>query len=271
LQGEFSTDSFAFRSKLSGDFYHEPDDVVRGVTISGHDMGFGLVQSYDGCRFNKFDHLAGSSYPRTEFDSTDVPPCLSEEVKTYLEATTLSLSDYSPITVGNTLLTFLREVVDARVSKVNLRKFTILAEVVLEGFACAVKIRIYRHERGTIVEFQRRSGDAVAFGRFYRKASGYLQGFPDEQIAPEAGSPQEAPHVPGLLPNEAIAPLLDMVVSCQGAKLLAEAASILSVMIKDPTIAAELRRPCAFSALQQLQNVNDFSVAFPASQVLSCM
>lgn len=267
-QRELSTH---FRCELAGDFYCETDDVVRGVTIPGDETGFGPSQSYGGCPFSKFELLAGSHNPRQEFESTGIPPALSEEVKTYLEATTLQLSNCLPATVGNDLLTFLRERVNAQVEKVNLKKFTIRAEVLVEGFACNVKVKIYQHEQTTFVEFQRRSGDAVAFLKFYHKASGYLQGHSHDQVTSEACGAPETPHVPALPPNEAIRPLLDMVSFNQDANLLAEVASALSAMAKDPMIAAELRKPCAFSVLQQLREVNDFSVAFPTSQVLSCM
>lgn len=71
--------------------------------------------------------------------------------------------------------------------------------------------------------------------------------------------------------DEAVAPLLDMANCSQDVRLLAEVASALVVMAQDPMVAMHLRTPCAHSVLRQLQQVNDFSVALPASHLLSCI
>lgn len=270
LQDGFSTDFRSFGHNFSGDFYFEPESVKRGLTLP-FDAVMGFSQTHTGWILNKSDCIGKSSSPRNQFESSDVPPALLEEMKANLELTTVHLKECSPITVGNKLLAILREEIDAQVKKVNWERFTIGADVVLEGLACAIKARIYQQDNSTILEFNRRSGDTVAFHKFYRKVSGHLQGHSCDHIAWDTASPQEVSHMTPLPPNEAIAPLLDMVAASQHVALLAEVALALSVVARDPTVAAQLRMPCALSALQQLQQVSDFSVAFPTSQMLACV
>jgi len=259
----FGTDFAASMPALPGDFYCELDDVVRGVTLPlGDAMGFS-----DSCAGSKAHMLGCASNSGNEFEESDAPPPLTEEMKAYLELTTLRLSEYSAVKVANQLLTFLAQVVDARVHKVNHKKFTIRAEVVLDDFHCDLKVRIYQQVQTSIVEFQRRSGDTVAFNKFFRQASAYLQG----HAFYGASSPPPIPRMITLPPDQAIAPLLDMTHPCQDLAILAEVAAVLAVLAKDPKVAAQLRTACASSALQQLQRVHDFSVACPTSQLLSCI
>jgi len=183
---------------LQGDFYCEPDDVVRGVNLSVVDaMGFSFSQACNKRILKKLD-------------PSDTPPALSEEAKTHLEATTLQTRQYSPNAAVNKLLAFLRGMDDAQVLKVNPNKFTICASAILHGFACDFKIRIYQQEQGSIVEFQRRSGDTLAFLDLYHEASEYLMGPLDSQTAVD---------------NVSIA----HVDSSQPANVLAELAAVLSL------------------------------------------
>lgn len=261
--GGLGADLGAPMPALMGDFYCEPDDVVRGLTLPLGDA-FGFSQACDIDKFSQFAHVEALSIPSSEFHSSDVPPALPDEMRPHLEATTLLLSEHSPIIAANSLLTFLEQVVHARIKKVNRKKFTIRADVSIEGFPCDIKVRIYQEQRASLLEFQRRSGDAVAFMRFYTQASGHLQGQP---ALVDGWRPPEIPRMASLLPDEAIAPLIDMA-EFHDVNLLSDAAAALAVMSDDPAVACHLRMPCAFSAMQHLQQVNDFSVALPASRVL---
>jgi len=264
FQGEFSTESLP---ALSCDFYNLPDDVVRGITLTSSGPA-DYCQTFDG----KLENPEPCVHLKTEFEDVDVPPRLSDELRAYLEVTTLPLSEQAPRTAGNKLLTFLKKVVEARVNRVNWKKFSIRADAVLELRSCNIKVRIYQEDAGCIVEFQRRSGDALAFMQLYRRAALYLQGPSSDQAARIGGNLPQIPHTMGSLPpDQAIAPLLNMVQSSADVHLLAEVASALSTMAADPMVAQELRMPCAFSALQQLQQVNDLSVALPTSRLLACI
>jgi len=181
-----------------------------------------------------------------------------------LEATTLHLSEHSAVIAGNSLITFLEHVVHARIKKVNHKKFTIRADIIIEGFPCDIKVRIYQEQRASLLEFQRRSGDSVAFMRLFSQASGYLQG---QHAAVDSWRQPEIPHMARLPPDEAIAPLIDMA-EFHDVNLLSDAAAALAAMSDDPAIACQLRMPCAFSVMQHFQQVNDFSVAFPTSHML---
>jgi len=259
----FSTDLGAPMPSLMGDFYCEPDDVVRGVTLPLGD-GFGFSQACDIDKFSQFAHVEPFSIPSNEFQTSDVPPALPDELRPHLEATTLHLSEHSAVIAGNSLITFLEHVVHARIKKVNHKKFTIRADIIIEGFPCDIKVRIYQEQRASLLEFQRRSGDTVAFMRFYSQASGYLQG---QHAAVDSWRQPEIPHMARLPPDEAIAPLIDMA-EFHDVNLLSDAAAALAAMSDDPAIACQLRMPCAFSVMQHLQQVNDFSVAFPTSHML---
>jgi hypothetical protein len=97
LNAEFSLSSPA----LFGDFYNEPDDVMRGLTLPAyHDLGF--ANEFQKCERDQ----ENVDSQIQEFQVTDVPPVLSDNVKAYLGCTTLELSEDSPITVGNNIVAF---------------------------------------------------------------------------------------------------------------------------------------------------------------------
>jgi hypothetical protein len=259
--------------RLPGDFYHEADDVVRGITLPFEDT------------VNVSGVFAAGELGKGHFQNTDVPPVLSEETEAYLATTTLRLSG-SASAVGNNLLTFLRKAVDSNTEtlKINPNKFTIRTEVMLDGFPCEIKVRIYKDGQSILVEFQRRSGDAVAFVKLYHQASLHLQADSREgpflhQSILDDGKVQEIPHTGALPPDRAIAPLLDManfsqdvnLLSRWHVNLLSEVASALATMSEDPQVAPQLhvRMQCGLSVLEKLRQVDDFSVAFP-TRMLSC-
>lgn len=252
----------------AGDFYGERKEVTRGVTFhlsSDALMGFSQIDDKQHELGNlKSNHAAVHKHAR-EFDPAHVPPPLEQEVADHLLATKVELSQSSPVRVGNTLLIFLTEKIDARVNKVNIVKYTIRAEAILDGLAFVVKIRLYQKETATVVEFQRRSGDSVAFNKFYHKASAYLHGRPDDQWVQDCWSFCQTPlQVAPVSPKDAIAPLIDMAHLNPNPILLAEVASALCAMAKqDRLVAEELQKPCGLAVLEQLEKYDDFSVSFP--------
>jgi len=260
-QGIFNS----FGPTLSGDFYREPDDVTRGLTLSlNDDFGFGSAFNVD--RTNKLT-CPGTSYE--VFVAEYVAPALSEDVQAFLESSTLQLSESSTAAVGNSLLAFFTNETDAKIKKMSQKKFTIKAEVFVGGIWCCLKVRMYRNEGGTLVEFQKRSGDTIAFFSLYRQASAYLLGASPPQST--TLNPPKIPQNEALPADQAIASLLEMADSCGDMNLLAEVAAALNAMANEPKVAAALRMPCAVSVLHQLEQVEDFRVAHPLSNMLACI
>lgn len=112
------------------------------------------------------------------------------------------------------------------------------------------------------MEFQRRSGDRVAFNKLYRLAEGYLQAPGHRRASVVSQSPPEVQHSLALPAAQRLAPLLDMAAS-EDPALLAEVASVLAVMSLDPQVAAELRTASAWSAMRQLEKVQHVCAALP--------
>jgi len=243
---------------LASDFYCPTEDVTRGLSlILGDDLG-----------------LSRTCKGLNEFEAICPPPVLSEDQRAHLEATTLHLCWQSPMIVGNDLLAFLGGVVDARVNKVNTKKFSIRAGVMLDGFSCDVKVRIYQNNtcQGSIVEFQKRSGDALAFSKFFRRASAHVQGYPSYEPSLCSWNSFQGPTLEKVPPAETIAPLIEMAISTSCLNLLAEFASLLACMAQDPMVAAQLRRmPCAHSVIEKFQDEDDFRIALPTSYIISCI
>lgn len=262
-----SAEAEGLGSRLAGDFYCERENVVRGLSLACSDV-MGLSQTYE-----ELKQAAASWNPSRDFDSMHAAPVLTEETRHNLQSTTLHLSNSLPITAGKALLRFLTQDVQARVNKVNPEKYTVRAEVNLDGLVFAVKIRIYQHEKASFVEFARRSGDSVAFSRFYHMVSAYLQGQSHGQTYLDAGRFRTVPldaDVAPLSPYDSITHLLDL---AKNPYLLAEVASALCILaMQDGRVAAELSSTsCGLSMLQQLSEVDDFSVSLPTAALRSCM
>lgn len=269
-------DCAEYKPLFIGDFYSEPDDVVRGLTLpagfeSSHLGGAGLPfgEMFDGDKMSHAIWLGSSSNLADHFVAEYEPPSISVEIQAFLEPTWLHLTHHSPVAAGNDLLSFLRNEIDAKVSKVSQKKFTLRAEAFVGGLWCSIKVRIYEDGGGSVMEMQRRSGDSISFFNLYRQVSEHFLG--SSALQTVSPSPLRIPDIPSSLPNQGIAPLLDMADSCRDVNMLAEVASALHAMVADPAVAAELRMPCGVAVLEQLSEVSDFRVSFPTSQLLSCM
>jgi len=275
--------------ELLSSFCNEPDDVTRGLTLPEE---FDLLNSFcpslalgklgddwmtfpissNGLQAEDEDgpRTGGSSVDTSkDFEDTDVPPELKEEARLPLGANTLHLNMHSPVAAGNQLCSFFKQKdkVVAEIKKVNRKKFTVSATGIMEDLPFQVKVRIYQENSGSCLEFQRRSGDALACMWLFRRASEYFgcSSLPSKRL-----------HAPALTqttpvrPDHAVAPLLDMVNYSEDVNELSHVASTLAAMAEDdPMVAAELRMPCAFSAIQRLQQFSDFRVSHPMSRLLA--
>lgn len=103
-----------------------------------------------------------------------------------LLATTLFVKAAAAHQLGNTCLSFLRDVLSAPAVKLRRAKFTAKAELLhrwielssglSQASACTVKLRAYRVADGLLaVELQRREGDCVAFMNIFQVFTQYLK------------------------------------------------------------------------------------------------
>lgn len=176
-------------TELAGDFNHaELDGAVNDVSLhrcDGSDcgrngeklecIGFDITDAFDAPTPLVSYHPREYARPDARFQATDAAPALSPAAAVCLEVTTLRLSHASPCEFGNRLLDFLRIVVSGRIRKVSLNRFSIKAEAVLDGLLCEIAIRMYQQEHTCVIEFQKYSGDSLAFNTLYRLAANYLR------------------------------------------------------------------------------------------------
>lgn len=257
--------SSMFTTSLDGDFYPESDDVVRGLTFTCRDdIGLDTDNESDNGKIVAQEKSPVSPYLIRRFRAIDIAPFFSDKIDRHFAATVLRLDQGSPVTVGNHMLKFFEQVVNARM-QVNHKKFTMRAETSSQGYHCDVKVRLYQNGSGCVVEFQRRSGDIVAFNRLYRQAVVYLQTSADLQATCTSVVEDKClidfPEMVVSQPPHRLAPLLDLVESHPN--LFAEVTAALVVMAEDPLVEAELRMPCALSTMQQLGKSNETNFALP--------
>jgi len=176
--------------RLPGDYYHEPDDVVRGTTVSsssdfmcggasgcpapgdtdGAGAGAGFLGDAYGTAWTQ-DHLErGRPTPPAPFSDAAGPPV---QLPCPAAVTSVALEDASPADVATFVHSFLTTTVCAVVTKVRPEKFAMKAEAFHDiancPLSCTIKARVFRaqgrpcEKPGLVVEFQRRAGDAIAF------------------------------------------------------------------------------------------------------------
>jgi len=154
-----------------GDFYRQPDDITRGLT---------MYSCEDLTDFTKLVKADCVSYGFSEEDCQtawgyDAEP-IPEHNFFQLGPTTVLVSSVSAATLLDRLLDFLAEDASGVLLKVNRKKFTLKAQVFIDGFSCVAKAYIYKKCAGQyVIDIQRRSGDSVAFQRMYRSVSQHFE------------------------------------------------------------------------------------------------
>jgi len=272
---------------LLGDFYTEPDDVVRGLTLDSTFMnldGLEKIGSFSNVNPSwdqPLEERAGTGSTRFCEDNKgrNVP---ADPFFKFGKATKF-LCAASPAEAGTWVLDFLEQEVSSRIIKVNDQKITIKAEVLHAGLTCTLKVYIWQHGCGSAVEFQRRNGDGIAFCGVYEKASSYLDGqlastgfatsssstsFPIQE-GPCFGEgcfvPENVEGAVGVGPSE-----LFMKAASETPRLQDDvAAGILASVDRCPETLAEWCHPDALNVLLQLLASDRFACAFPAAQVLT--
>mmetsp|Transcript_28468 Transcript_28468/g.90721 ORF Transcript_28468/g.90721 Transcript_28468/m.90721 type:complete len:443 (+) Transcript_28468:178-1506(+) len=279
-----------------GDFYSRSDDTFRGMIGIGLDAFPGSsgpeAQLFHGSPdfFGKVPEPLGLMDPSLgigqepigrlcpsveRFTEADVPPKAPSDPFFKFEATTLYLSTAAPHEIGNCLLDVLASQVSACVTKVNRKKFSIKASASHGNSTCSLKVRTYSQEQGSCaVEFQRRSGDRLAFRGVYGQAAEYLlRSFAATPGAPEAAlEPLATPPVPpGPLGGDAtaeIAPLLEMADLEESPELQAEAAAALAGLAQDGQATEGLCSTQAFVAFEKLLQSKRADVLHPMARLL---
>jgi hypothetical protein len=279
LPADFDLASSMSSGMPLGDFYSENEDVHRGLVMGTSD-------------FSDFNFMAGSAQLGFECDSSpdkqaqfvfgDVPPALPVDPDFRLEGTTVTVENSSPEQIGNGLLSLLRQKAAASITKVSRIKFSVKAYVHLDGLSCDVKVRVYRLESGFAVEFQRRSGDALAFHRLYRLASDNLNFYscaasPEQHDFIDAHRPtvMQAP-VAGQTESSkkelSIAPLLEMAMRCTSdLSLQAEVAEALADYASDADLSWQLSTPDALEVRENLAGIDHVSVAHPMRRLQAAL
>jgi hypothetical protein len=264
----------AMSLSMAGDPYSENDDVCRGLA-----MGSG---NFDMPRSDSLDFECDSkSDKQMQFFFGDAPPALPLDPDFRLECTTIIIENSPPEQVGNGLLALLKQRAGASISKVSRKKFSVKAYVHVGGLSCDVKVRVYSQEVGFAVEFQRRSGDALALQGLFRLASEeldfYSRAAPFEQHAfVDAHGPAQVQMVGQVGSSNkreiSIAPLLDMARSCASdLSLQAEVAEALAHYASDANVAWQLSTPDALEVRENLTGIAHVSVAHPMRRLSAAL
>lgn len=200
-----------FKGLIDGDFYREADNVCKGISLGD---GFPISPPLS----KEFGFSTGLGYSSTvlsekvdisteRFTEVDFPPNAPTDSFFKFEVTTLHVSSSTPFEIGNHLLDFFRQQVVSSFTKVRRPKYSIKVDVFIDSMMCTVKTRVYDQGSGQFaVEFQRRSGDAISFNAAFQQASAYLKRF----LTLATDSPEASPIVlsfeaPPALPQEVLA------------------------------------------------------------------
>jgi len=271
--GAGSFDITQVNSMISGDFYHDMEDTVRGLALDAFpdqpseasSVGKAWHHSpasldMDSALKVSRDQLEQGALGQTErsFQESDLPPQLPDGDGFALsEATAIYMTDEAAWRAGNRLLAFLNEEIQAHVKEVNRTEFTIKAEVLFQSQTCVVKVRAYRLKPSAqaltfVFEFQRQGGDSLAFSGFFREARHCL--CPSSSNAVELS--YEAPGLPprvAMLHEDSdcsVTPLIDAACHAKDRSLQASAAAGLAEAAEDsPT---QVCTDSGFVAIQRL-------------------
>lgn len=258
-----------------GDFYSENEDVHRGLAMGAADF-------MSMCKFGPTDFEHDSCLgEQPQFFFGDVPPALPIDPAFRLEVTTVIIENSSPEQLGNGLLNLLRQEAAASIAKVSRIKFSVKAYVHVEGLSCDVKVRVYRQEFGFAVEFQRRSGDALAFRSLFRLASEHLNSYsrvasPEQHAFIDAHRPtvMQVPvlgQVGSSKQELTIAPLLEMARCTSALCLQAEVAEALAACASDANLSWQLSTPDALEVRENLAGIDHVSVAHPMRRLQAAL
>jgi hypothetical protein len=229
-------------------------DVQSGRPLPGDDY-----------RAEKIQRLVPNTSSR--FENLQIPPNVPVDPQFKLMATTF-ICRSSPAECMNCLLDFFERETLADVTKVCKAKFAVKVDVFDRGTACSLKFRMYKQQSGElVVEFQRRSGDTIAFHHIIRQAC--LKSDLTGTKAPADVTPMSNQSKGSKLIAEC-APLVEMLSLVDAPQLQAEAAASLANVASQDLIVDD-------SVSQLLKNLNDLlqidriDVAYPTACLLSAL
>jgi hypothetical protein len=182
---------------------------------------------------------------------------------------------------ANSVMIFLNDSATCRITKVNKRKFTIKAEVIFDSVFCEVKARVYgQAPQQYCVEVQRRSGDAIAFNRWYRGLSQYMIlccGGMDSKLASASamcsveGMFLEVPPWEGASCVASLEPLLNLAEYRDDRPLQAEAVLALAQAAQNMDVASQICTPQVIPVLKRLADAAPFSIIQPLSRLVGSL
>jgi hypothetical protein len=266
---------------LLGDFYREPDEVVRGITLGSSAFDFdsiddvwnpALPSPWDALKeVGESTTIRSSPGQVSRFPSGQEGRIVPADSCFFLEKTTQYLP-MLPSTAANHVLDFLEQEVISSITKVNHKKASIKAEVFHMNLACQMKVYIYQQECGCAVEFQKRSGDGISFRGVYEKASEYLMQCTASSKSLFMSAPSAVYVSPGSSqPTEDSVALLTEIAQ-QAPHLQDEiASSILGMAEEDPEMPDRLCKPEALDVLLQLLASDRFGAAYPAARLMALL
>lgn len=281
---------------LEGDHYCEPADVVRGVfePPSAADLVTAIAPCAESFALDddmKNDTLdlglfAESSQELSQSDVASDPP-------EHLESThVMFASQHRPAELLNYLLKFFhrqRSDLAVEIVKVNRIKLSIKAHAFLNYVSTMIKVRIYQQKSPSqkfVIEFQRRSGDIVAFHKLHTYAATLLMNLPREQTCMQNCETSNLswcvamPERYDILEHTCLEPWLEIATFTQDLMLLQEAASHLANLAATTlspnnqaaaTLFAQLISPRGLGAIYKLLERDQFSIAYPTAYLLVVM
>jgi len=161
---------------LTENFYYEPDNLCRSICFSdvSNDEALAAAQKAHVASMKMScsnDWLLPHAVLYSKiFEATTVPPKVPSDVFFQFQPTTCWLRGVAAPDIGNKVLDFLVSTKASTITKVNQAKFSIKANVVMDGRVCGVKLRMYSdNAHGALaLEFQRRSGCCLVFNKLYQ-------------------------------------------------------------------------------------------------------
>jgi len=181
----------AFKGLPDMDFYREPDAVQKGVTLDSSNEALSSFFCHQHVECGMFFEQASivRAPILSRFSNPDWPPRAPTDASFNFALTTLYVPSREPWTIGNLLLDFFAVEVVSSLSKVNRNKFAFKVDVFQNYTMCTMKVKVCHQEDGQFaIEFQRRQGDSIAFNNVFNKAAQFLKSHGLSDVSSEARS-----------------------------------------------------------------------------------
>lgn len=156
--------------RLESDFYRDDEhcqcmgcsfpEAGEWMSICHNDMAHEVLQEFE-------PHAAAKQ--RQWFLHGDIPLTMPSNVHCIARPNMIYVDrSIHAATFGNRLISLLEAEAEASIMKVDRRKFSVALRAHFQGSAVEFCVRVYAMQSSFAAEFQRRSGDCVAFFELYR-------------------------------------------------------------------------------------------------------